>query len=96
MHSRRVTSCAPVVAACGPIMDGQGEYVAISLKDMIAELRRELRHRQTIYPSLIKRGALTDVSADRQNARLQAALDVLVGLEEIDAASEGHAGVAFL
>ena len=46
-----------------------------------AELRRELRHRQIIYPSLIKRGALTDASVDRQNARLQAALDVLVSLE---------------
>jgi hypothetical protein len=55
--------------------------MAISLQDMIAELRRELRHRQIIYPSLIKRGALTDASADRQNARLQAALDVLVSLE---------------
>ena len=30
---------------------------------------------------LIKRGALTDASVDRQNARLQAALDVLVSLE---------------
>ena len=62
--------------------------MAISLKDMVAELRRELRHRQTIYPSLIKRGALTDASADRQNTRLQAALDVLASLDEIDAAPE--------
>jgi hypothetical protein len=54
----------------------------ISLKDMIAELRRELRHRQITYPSLIKRGALTEALADRQNARLQAALDVLVSLED--------------
>ena len=60
----------------------------ISLKDMIAELRRELRHRQITYPSLIKRGELTEVAADRQNARLHAALDVLVSLEEIDAAPE--------
>jgi hypothetical protein len=59
--------------------------MAISRKDMIAELRRELRYRQTIYPSLIKRGALTKAAADRQNARLQAALDVLVSPEEIDA-----------
>jgi len=55
--------------------------MTISLKDMIAELRRELRHRQIIYPSLIKRGALTEASADRQNARLQAARDVLVSLD---------------
>ena len=27
--------------------------MTISLKDMIAELRRELRYRQIIYPSLI-------------------------------------------
>jgi hypothetical protein len=53
----------------------------ISLEDMIAELRRELRYRQIIYPGLIKRGALTEASADRQNARLQAALDVLVSRE---------------
>jgi hypothetical protein len=62
--------------------------MTISFKDMIAELRRELRHRQIIYPSLIKRGALTGTAADRQNAPLQAALDVLVSLEEIDAAPE--------
>jgi hypothetical protein len=55
--------------------------MTISLKDMIAELRRELRHRQIIYPSL----------ADRQNARLEAALDVLVSLEEIDADPEDRA-----
>lgn len=59
--------------------------MAISRNDMIAELRRELRYRQINYPSLIKRGALTEAAADRQNARLQAALDVLVSLEEIDA-----------
>jgi hypothetical protein len=65
--------------------------MTIALKDMIAELRRELRHRQIIYPSLIKRGALTEASADRQNARLEAALDVLVSLEEIDADPEERA-----
>jgi hypothetical protein len=59
--------------------------MAISRNDMIAELRRELRYRQIIYPSLIKRGALTEAAAGRQNARLQAALAVLVSLEEIDA-----------
>jgi hypothetical protein len=47
-------------------------------------IRRELRYRQITYPSLIKRGALTEAAADRQNARLQATLDVLVSLEEID------------
>jgi hypothetical protein len=62
--------------------------MTILIKDMIAELRRELRHRQITYPSLIKRGALTEAAADRQNARLLAALDVLVSLEEIDAAPE--------
>jgi hypothetical protein len=65
--------------------------MTISLKDMIAELRRELRHRQIIYPSLIKRDALSEASADRQNARLEAALDVLVSLEEIDADPEDRA-----
>jgi hypothetical protein len=65
--------------------------MTIQLQDMIAELRRELRHRQIIYPSLIKRGALTEASADRQKARLQAALDVLVSLEEIDADPEDRA-----
>jgi hypothetical protein len=34
--------------------------MTISLKDMIAKLRRELRYRQIIYPSLIKRGALAE------------------------------------
>jgi hypothetical protein len=62
--------------------------MTISFKDMIAELRRELRHRQIIYPGLIKRGALTGIAADRQNARLQAALDALVSLEGIAAAPE--------
>jgi hypothetical protein len=64
---------------------GMRTSMAISRKDMIAELRRELRYRQITYPSLIKRGALTEAAADRQNARLQAVLDVLVSLEEIDA-----------
>jgi hypothetical protein len=62
--------------------------MTIQLQDMIAELRRELLYRQIIYPSLIKRGALTEASADRQNARLEAALNVLISLEEIDAAPE--------
>jgi hypothetical protein len=74
--------------------------MTVQLQDMIAELRRELRHRQIMYPSLIKRGALTEASADRQNARLQAALDVLVSLEENDAGPEDrfheHVGAAFL
>jgi hypothetical protein len=68
--------------------DGGGTSMTISLRDMIAELRRELRYRQINYPSLIKRGALTEAAADRQKARLQAALDVLVSLEDIDAAPE--------
>ena len=62
--------------------------MAISLKDMIAELRRELRYRQVTYPGLIKRGVLTEAAADRQNARLNAALDVLVSLEDIDTVPE--------
>ena len=41
--------------------------------------------------AVIKRGALTEASADRQKARLQAALDVLVSLEEIDADPEDRA-----
>jgi hypothetical protein len=74
------------MTACGQAMAmAMGTSMAILRKDMIAELRRELRYRQIIYPSLIKRGALTEAAADRQNARLQAALDVLVSLEEIDA-----------
>jgi hypothetical protein len=56
--------------------------MAISLKDMIAELRRELRYRQITYPGLIKRGALTEAAADRQSARLNAALGVLANLEK--------------
>jgi hypothetical protein len=62
--------------------------MTIRLQDMIAELRRELRRRQISYPTLIKRGALTEAAANRQNARLQAILDVLVNLEEIDTAPE--------
>jgi len=65
-----------------------GTSMAISLQDMIAELRREVRHRQSTYPDLIKGGALTEAAADRQSTRLQAALDVLVSLEEIDAEPE--------
>jgi hypothetical protein len=64
--------------------------VTISLKDMIAELRRVLRHRQVVYPSLIRRGGLTQAAADRQNARLRAAMDLLVSLETPTGACRGH------
>ena len=74
------------MAACGQAMAmAMGTSMAISRKDMIAELRRERRYRQIIYPTLVKRGALTEAAADRQYVRLQAALDVLASLEEIDA-----------
>jgi hypothetical protein len=70
-----------VQASCGFAV---GTSMTISFQDMIAELRRELRHRKIIYPSLIKRGALTGTAADRQNARLQGALDLLVSLDDIE------------
>jgi hypothetical protein len=55
----------------------------ITLDDMIAEIRRELRTRELTYASAIKRGALSETAAQRQNARLSAALSVLTGLREI-------------
>ena len=62
----------------------------ITLDDMIAELRRELRHREMTYASAVARGALSDAAAKRQYARLRAALTVLTALRDIITISGGR------
>lgn len=54
----------------------------ISLRDQIAELKRELAMRKQVYPSLIDRGKLKRVDANRQNMTMKAALKTLMRLEE--------------
>ena len=58
---------------------------AVSIADMIAEVRRELRLREVAYPRMVTRGILTGKAADRQVARLKAVLKVLEDIAELDA-----------
>lgn len=43
--------------------------------DKIAELKREIRLRQLVYPQMVARGKLTQDQADRQVLILQAILE---------------------
>jgi len=51
----------------------------ITVGEMEAELRRELRERSRVYPRLIAKGQLSQAQADRRCAVLQAALRRLGG-----------------
>lgn len=50
----------------------------ITLDDQIAEVDRELRQRDWVYPKLIASGKLTTSAAERQLARMRAVRDSLV------------------
>jgi hypothetical protein len=49
----------------------------IPLADQLKELRRELGMRRGAYPRFVARGALTQAAADKQVARLEAAIETL-------------------
>lgn len=53
------------------------EREPISLDEQIAELERELRQRERVYPRLIASGQLTKLRAERQVLVMQAALATL-------------------
>jgi hypothetical protein len=61
-----------------PVLSAQG----ITLEEMIVELRREITVRRLVYPEMIGRKQTTPLT-QKQDARLRAALDVLVGLAEL-------------
>jgi hypothetical protein len=52
----------------------------VPLKDQISELRREARMRRVAYPRWVATGTLTQQEANRQEERLQAAIDTLEAL----------------
>jgi len=51
-----------------------------TLEDALMELRREVKMRMRVYPNWISSGRITKEAAERQNARLQKAIDLLQGL----------------
>lgn len=53
----------------------------IKLGEMIAELRRELTFRSSFYPHLVEKRKLKQENAERSIARLNAALETLVELD---------------
>lgn len=52
-----------------------------TLHEQIAEIKRELYMRRSVYPKLIARRKLTQREADEQNRRLEAALQTLEDLK---------------
>ena len=56
--------------------------IAVTILDQIAELKRELAVRQHVYSSWIRKGTMTQENADRQVARMKAALHTLLELQE--------------
>jgi hypothetical protein len=56
------------------------DLLPITLDDMIAELRRELRVRLKVYPKLVRDGRLTQTKAQRQVSMLEATIDKLEAL----------------
>ena len=53
-------------------------YRDIRLKDMLAEVDRELKMRQRVYPRLVDQGKLDPVTADRQLLTMAAIRERLV------------------
>lgn len=54
----------------------------IGLIEQIAELKRELAMRTGAYPKFIAAGRLTPAMAERQMARMTAALHTLMALQQ--------------
>lgn len=50
---------------------------AVPLADQVACLERELGLRRRVYPRLVQQGRLTQDAADRELARMAAALDTV-------------------
>jgi len=58
------------------------KQVAVTLPEQIAELQREIRLRELLYPKWIAAGKLKQDFADRQIGRLRATLQLLTELDE--------------
>jgi hypothetical protein len=56
----------------------------VTLDQQIAEVRREIQMRRSVYPSLVARGKLTERERARREQRLEA---VLVTLQNLKGAS---------
>lgn len=59
-----------------PLAGGTGQR-KWTIAEGVSEIKRELRMRERVYPSLITREKLTEEDAVRQNWRLQGALRLL-------------------
>ena len=58
------------------------KFVSVDLLAQIAELKRELKMRERVYPQLIARGKLDEHEARNQYRALLAALKTLEGLNQ--------------
>jgi hypothetical protein len=69
-----------MTSAAQPELFGQPADAEPSLAEQIAELDRELRLRNRVYPRLVADGRLSEATANRHTRALRAALRTLRGL----------------
>ena len=60
----------------------------ISLSQQIEEVKRELDMRARVYPNLVRKGAMRQGEAELHMERMQAVLDTLYGLQQIQDSGE--------
>jgi hypothetical protein len=72
-------------------MTEDGDLLPITLPEMVAELRRELRLRLKVYPRQVAQGNLSQRAAKRQTEVLAAILDKLESESAPGESGETHA-----
>lgn len=60
---------------------------APTAKEAATELKRELHQRSRVYPRWVADGRLDQVEADRRNARMQKALEIVEQAAKAEAAA---------
>jgi hypothetical protein len=63
---------------------------AITVDQMLAEVRRELGMRRAVYPKFIARDKLTQAQADERIARLDAVRELLEAIREQEREKEAQ------
>lgn len=76
----------------GALDTGEGRWPMmkriISLSQQIEEVKRELDMRARVYPNLVRKGAMRQGEAELHMERMQAVLDTLYGLQQIQDSGE--------